>query len=347
MSFTVLDHYKGFVSNSFIKKDITQIDLLKKISFAWEQFNKNNLFFSKKKKIGIYVYGFVGTGKTFLLSLFCQYSKSGKKIHFNHFMNSIHEAINSKENINKNKKLETFIKEFCKDIKILFIDELHIFNIVDALLIRKIFLLLEEHNIFVMTSSNFKPDDLYKNGLQRSDFMPFIKHIKENYDVIGVDSETDYRRLALNQSKTYFTPINRDSEEEFNLLFNRLVDISNITTKKIEVKSRKINFTKCSANVAYCTFEFICNTNLAHEDYASIAKEFKLIFIEKVPKMTNDYSDQCRRFISLIDMLYDNKCSVVILAENPISSLCQITNLSKEFQRTASRLYEMTIIQTS
>ena len=198
MSFTVLDHYKGFVSNSFIKKDINQIDLLNKISFAWEQFNKNNLFFSKKKKIGIYVYGFVGTGKTFLLSLFCQYSKSGKKIHFNHFMNSIHEAINSKENLNKNKKLETFIKEFCKDIKILFIDELHIFNIVDALIIRKIFLLLEENNIFVMTSSNFKPDDLYKNGLQRSDFLPFIKHLEESYDVINVTGETDYRRITLN-----------------------------------------------------------------------------------------------------------------------------------------------------
>ena len=116
---------------------------------------------------------------------------------------------------------------------------------------------------------------------------------------------------------------------------------------KIQIKSREIHFAKCSANVAYCTFDFICNTNLAHDDYANIAKEFKLIFIEKVPKMTNDYSDQCRRFISLIDMLYENKCSVVILAENPISSLCQIPNLSKEFERTASRLYEMTIIQSS
>ena len=83
---------------------------------------------------------------------------------------------------------------------------------------------------------------------------------------------------------------------------------------------------------------------MAHDDYANISNEFKLFFIEKVPKMTNDYSDQCRRFISLIDMLYENKCSVVILAENPISSLCQITNLSKEFERTASRLYELTLI---
>ena len=344
MSFSILDHYNGFVSNNFIKKDIKQTNLLNKISSVWDQFNKNNLFFSKKKKVGVYVYGSVGTGKTFLLSLFSQYSKVGKKVHFNHLMNKIHDTINS--NDNKNKKLELFIKEFCKDVKILFIDELHIFNIVDALLIKKIFLILEENNIFVMTSSNFQPNDLYKNGLQRADFLPFIKHLKENYDVINVSSETDYRRITLNQSKTYFTPINRDTEEEFNSLFDKLVDANNLTSKKIEIKSREIHFTKCSANVAYCTFDFICNTNLAHEDYANIAKEFNLIFITKVPKMTNDLADQCRRFISLIDMLYENKCSVVILAENPISSLCQIKNLSKEFERTASRLYEMTIIQT-
>ena len=343
MSFSVLDHYNGFVSNNFIKKDNSQTNLLNKISLTWNQYNQKNLFFSKKKKIGIYVYGSVGTGKTFLLSLFSQYSKVGKKIHFNHLMNKIHDNINSNEN--KTKKIELFIKEFCKDIKILFIDELHIFNIVDALLIKKVFNILEEQNIFIMTSSNFQPNDLYKNGLQRADFLPFIKHIKESYDVINVDSETDYRRITLNQSKTYFTPINKDTEEEFNSLFNRLVDINNLTTKKIEIKSREIFFSKCSANVAYCTFDFICNANLAHDDYVNIAKEFKLIFIEKVPKMTNDYSDQCRRFISLIDMLYENKCSVVILAENPISSLCQIANLSKEFERTASRLYEMTIIQ--
>ena len=345
MNFTILDHYKGFVSNHFIKKDINQTNLLNKISFVWNEYNKSNLFYSKKKKIGIYVYGSVGTGKTFLLTLFSEHTKLGKKIHFNHLMNNIHDVINS--DINKNKKLELFIKDFCKDIKILFIDELHIFNIVDALLVKKIFHLLEENNIFVMTSSNFKPDELYKDGLQRADFIPFIRHLMENYQVIGIDTETDYRRITLNQSKTYFTPINKDTEEEFNLLFERLVDVNNLTTKKIKTKSREIKFTKCLANVAYCTFDFICNTNLAHEDYKNIAKEFNLIFIEKVPKMTSDFSDQCRRFISLIDMLYDNNCSVVILAENPISSLCQIANLSTEFERTASRLYEMTIIQQS
>ena len=343
MSFTVIDHYEGFEKNNFIKRDESQINLLNSVSLSWDQYNKNNLFYSKRKKLGVYIYGSVGSGKTFILNLFSQFSKVGKKIHFNNLMNDVHSEINLTSE--KEKSLETFIKKLSQNIKILFIDELHIFNIVDALLIKKIFELLENNNIFVMTSSNFEPESLYKNGLQRADFVPFIEHIKNNYDVIKIDSEKDYRRLTLNQSKTYFTPINRDTREEFKLLFERLVDINSLTTKTVSVNSREIKFTNCTANVAYCTFEFICDTNLAHEDYARIAKEFKLIFIENVPKMTSDYSDQCRRFISLIDMLYNNNCSVVLLAENPISSLCQINNLSKEFERTASRLYEMTIVQ--
>ena len=292
----------------------------------------------------MYVYGNVGTGKTFLLNLFSQFSKVGKKIHFNHFMNEVHTAINL--NDYSEKKLESFVKKFSKNIQILFIDELHIFNIVDALIVKKVFKLFEKNNIFIMISSNFHPKELYKDGLQRGDFLPFINHLNKNYNIILLDSEKDYRRLMLNQSKTYFTPINEETVDEFNKLFERLVDISSLMTKTIKTKSRKNDFTKCSANVAFCSFDFICNTNLGNEDYKNIAEEFSLIFIEKVPLMNIDLADQCRRFISLIDMLYDNKRSVVILAESPISSLCQINTLKKEFERTSSRLYEMTIIQT-
>ena len=345
MSFTVLDHYDGFVKNNFIKKDLNQIAILNQLTSALEDFNNKPIFFSKSKKLGVYIYGNVGTGKTFLLNLFSQFSKVGKKIHFNHLMNDIHEVINL--NNDREKKLEYFVEELSKDIYILFIDELHIFNIVDALIIKKVFHFLEEKNIFIMTSSNFHPDELYKNGLQRGDFLPFINHLNENYNTISLDGEQDYRRLTLNQSKTYFTPIVKDTADEFDKLFERLVDISSLTTRIIQTKSRKIEFTKCSANVALCNFDFICNTNLGHEDYKNIAKEFSLIFIEKVPKMNNDLADQCRRFISLIDMLYENKCSVVILAESPISSLCQVSVLTREFERTASRLYEMTIIKPS
>ena len=343
MSFTVLDYYSGFFKNNFIKKDINQIAILKQIQSTCDDFNKKSIFFSKSKKLGVYVHGSVGTGKTFLLNLFSQFSKQGKKIHFNHLMNDIHNAINTKGD--KEKKLESFVKELSKNIKILFIDELHIFNIVDALIIKIFFHLLEENNIFIMISSNFHPDELYQDGLQRADFLPFINHVIKKFNVISSKSDQDYRRLTLNQSKTYFTPITHNTTEEFNKLFERLVDIKSLTTKIIQTKSRKINFTKCSANVALCNFDFICNSNFGHEDYTNIANEFNLIFIEHVPIMNDDLSNQCRRFISLIDMLYDKKSSVVILAESPISLLCEINSLKKEFERTASRLYEMTIIQ--
>ena len=343
MIFNILDHYDGFVKNNFIKKDTNQLLILNQLISTWDEFNQNSIFFSKRKQLGAYVYGNVGTGKTFLLNLFSQFSKVGKKIHFNHFMNEVHTAINL--NNYSEKKLESFVIKFSKNIQILFIDELHIFNIVDALIVKKVFQLFEKNNIFIMISSNFHPKELYKDGLQRGDFLPFINHLNKNYNIISLDSDKDYRRLMLNQSKTYFTPINQETEDEFNKLFERLIDNSSLMIKTIKTKSRKIDFTKCSANVAFCSFDFICNTNLGNEDYKNIAEEFSLIFIEKVPLMNKDLADQCRRFISLIDMLYDNRRSVVILAESPISSLCQINPMKKEFERTSSRLYEMTIIQ--
>ena len=150
----------------------------------------------------------------------------------------------------------------------------------------------------------------------------------------------------LNQSKTYFTPINEKTSKEFKKLFERFVDKSQIHIRKIKTKSRDIRFEKCTANIAFCSFSELCATNLGHGDYHNIAKAFNLLFINNIPLFEDSISDQCRRFISLIDMLYEQECSVVILADKPINKLCQINILDKEFKRTASRLYEMTIIDT-
>ncbi len=342
MNFTILDHYQSFVENNFIKKDLDQIDALKIINNTWMDNNKNSLFCYKKNKFGIYIYGSVGTGKTFLLNLFYQYSKVGKKIHFNKLMNKIHESINYN---NQNNKIESFLKEFTKNIKILFIDELHIFNIADALIVKKIFDFFGKNKIFVLVSSNFQPNELYNQGLQREDFLPFINFINKNFKLIKLNNSVDYRRFNLNQTKTYFTPINDETKYEFKKLFNRFVDNSLLSSKTIKVKSRTITIENCIANVALCSFNSLCGKNLAHEDYKEIASNFTLFFIEDVPQFNKELSDKCRRFISLIDMLYEQNCSTVILAEAPINSMCQINQLSKEFERTASRLYQMTIIK--
>ncbi len=343
MSFTVIDQYNSFVENNFIKSNRSQLDVLKKIDNIWNKNKKNNLFSNSSKKNGIYLYGKVGTGKTFLLNLFYQNSKVGTKIHFNNLMIEIHRVI--KDSSSKDEAIEDYIKNLGKKFKILFVDEMHIFNIVDALIIKKIFFFLSKYKIFLIISSNFHPDDLYKDGLQRNDFLPFIDIIKKNYEIINININTDYRRETLNQSKTYFTPINQETNDEFNKLFNRFVDNSHITTISVKSNSREIIFNKCSSNILMTDFDKICEDNLSHLDYDNIAKKFRLIFLNNVPEFNQEKKDSCRRFISLIDMLYQNNCSIVILASKPINSLNSITNLAEEFKRTASRLYEMTIVK--
>ena len=131
---------------------------------------------------------------------------------------------------------------------------------------------------------------------------------------------------------------------EFKKLFERFVDKNEIHIKKIKSNSRVLRFEKCTSNIVFCEFRELCAKNLAHNDYSNIAKIFSVFFIKNVPIFLDSELDKCRRFISLIDMLYEQKCSVIILAEEPINKLCRIKSLKKEFVRTASRLYEMTII---
>ena len=343
MSSNTIKIFNEFISSNLIKYDEKQENLLKEINLIWVNNKKFNFFNNLKKYNGIYVYGSVGIGKTFLLNLFTQSIVGGKKIHFNHFMINLHAFINSSQ---KKNSLELYIKDLAKKHNLLFIDELHIFNIVDALLIKKIFNLFKKYKVFILVSSNYKPVDLYKNGLQRNDFLPFINYLDENFKIINLQQIRDYRLEMLNQSKTYFTPINEKTLKEFNRLFGRFADKSQIHMRKIQTKSRDIRFEKCTANIVCCSFKELCATNLAHEDYQNIANAFKLLFIFNIPFFKDAISDQCRRFINLIDMLYDQKCSVVLLAESPINNLCQIKNLDKDFERTASRLYEMTIIDS-
>ena len=343
MSFNVIDQYNSFVENNFINSNLEQVNILKKINSIWNTNKKTNLFSSNIKKDGIYLHGKVGTGKTFLLNLFYQNSKVGKKIHFNNLMIKIHEVVKSSSN--KDDAIENFIRDLGKKFKLLYIDEMHIFNIVDALIIKKIFFFLKKYKIFLIISSNSHPNELYKDGLQRTDFLPFIELIKKNFSIIDMNISTDYRRETLNQSKTYFTPINDETTEEFNKLFNRFVDDSHLTKIKVKSNSREIVFDKCSSNILMTDFNKICENNLSHQDYINIAKKFKLIFLNNVPELNNQKKDSCRRFISLIDMLYENNCSIVILASKPISNLNTNKSLDEEFARTASRLYQMTIVQ--
>ena len=239
----IIKIYNNFVSNNFIDYDLKQVEILEEIELVFNK-NKKISFFSKSKKMnGIYIYGSVGIGKTFIINLFIKNISKSKKIHFNHFMIDLHAYINN--SLDKGDALEFYIKKLAKNINVLFIDELHIFNIVDALLIKKIFIFFQKYKIFVLISSNFMPNELYKDGLQRNDFIPFINFLENNYKILFLQNFKDYRRLLLNQSKTYFTPIKKETSYEFDRLFQRFVDKSEIHIRKIKIKSRVIRFQKC------------------------------------------------------------------------------------------------------
>ena len=215
--------YNDFVNNNFIKYDKKQIEVLKKIEFIYTTNKKIRIFSKTKKFNGIYLHGSVGTGKTFILNLFIQNIKKAKKIHFNHFMINLHAYINNNKN---NSALENYIKDYAKNYSIIFIDELHIFNIVDALLIKKIFIFFEKYKIFIIISSNFHPDELYKNGLQRNDFLPFIEFIKKDFAIIYLQNliEPIDPRDAKNISREKIIYLCTGSQGEPMGAMNRIVN---------------------------------------------------------------------------------------------------------------------------
>ena len=233
MNFTILDQYNSFVENHFINKDSQQIDVLQKIYNAWSK-NKHNNYFFKQKKYSRCLCLWTGRNRKnfFAQSFLSKIQKVGKKIHFNHLMNDIHNTINI--NQGRDEKLEDYVKQLSKKIKVFFIDELHIFNIVDALIVKKLFVLFDKYKIFVLVSSNFHPQNLYADGLQRSDFIPFIDLILSHFELIQLDNSKDYRRLTLNQSKDLFSHLlMNETKEEFNKLFEKFVDRSLLDSQKI------------------------------------------------------------------------------------------------------------------
>ena len=314
--------------------------------FYLNNFNYNFFanFFKKKKNIpGFYLQGDVGVGKTMILNFFYEnFDQTKHRLHFNEFMINFHDFIfqnnsNKKENI-----IDKFVLRLKKKYKLIYFDEFQVTNIVDAMILGRLFKKIFDENIRVIFSSNIKINDLYKNGLQREQFIPFIKIMKKECFEQTLTIKEDYRKSQNKNNDKYLYPLNEITSFKINKLFRKLTKDKIKQEKILLIKGRKFNISKYYDGVARFDFNDLCNKNIGAEDYIKIADVCKYILIENLPNFYNNNSNQQQRFITLIDIIYEKKLKLTISSASHLDKLTSADSLSEPFKRTLSRLHELT-----
>ena len=324
-----------------------QIDIVNDLNdFYKNNYNQsflNKIFKNKNKKLGYYLVGDVGVGKTMILNFFFNKLKEKKsRLHFNEFMIKFHDFIfkdKNKENI-----IENFVKNLKKTNQIIYFDEFQVTNIVDAMILGKLFKKIFEENIRVIFSSNININNLYKDGLQRDQFLPFIKILKNYCHEKELLIKEDYRSSKNGNLKRFLFPIDKTTNFRFNKFFRKITKNKDKISKFLEVKGRQLLIENFYDRVAKFNFEDLCNKNLGAEDYIVIANNCDFIFIENLPNFNESNSNQQQRFITLIDIIYEKKIPLMITSQVDLNLIETSKNLVDPFKRTVSRLYDLTSI---
>jgi len=325
------------------------IDLL--IKFKNNCFSENFFsgFFRKKtKKIGFYLFGDVGVGKTMLLNFFYNNLDIPKqRLHFNEFMINFHDYIHDRNQIDKSSSIKSFVNKIKRECDLIYFDEFQVTNIVDAMILGKLFKTMFNEKIKIIITSNTKINNLYKDGLQREQFLPFLDIVENFCTEKELIIEEDYRKSKSNMLDRFFYPLNEDSNFKINQLFRKLTKDKQINIKKLEIKGRVFEIKKYFEKIARFTFNELCAQNIGGEDYIKIAEVCNFIVIENIPEFNDNNKDKQQRFITLIDILYEKKIPLMISSSTELHNLSSSTSLEIPFKRTLSRLYELTSIKIS
>ncbi len=301
-------------------------------------------FFSKKNsKKSFYLYGDVGVGKTMILNFFFDHIKEKKlRLHFNEFMLNFHNFVHEKKDNKEENVINLFVKNLKLKASLIYFDEFQVTNIVDAMILGKLFENIFKENIKLILTSNTKLSELYKDGLQRDQFKPFIKIMEEKSIEHVLKIEDDYRKINENQKQRYFFPLNQETNFKINKFFRTITKDKKMTPKILNVKGRNIKIDCFYEGISRFNFQELCDQNLGAEDYLEIAKNSNFIVIENIPQFNDINSNQQLRFITLLDIIYDKKIPISVTANQSLDEFTTSRSLEKEFKRTTSRLYELT-----
>jgi len=318
-------------------KQVEIIDLLEKFISS-----KKNLldFFKKNRKLCFYLHGGVGVGKTMLLNFF--YSKiENKKVrmHFNEFMINFHNYRHKEKDDNS---ITNFVKILKQKYDLIYLDEFQVTNIVDAMILGKLFEVIFKENIKIIITTNIELNDLYKDGLQREQFLPFIEIIKKNSIQKELVLDDDYRKQNLENARRIYYPLDEKTTFKINQNFRILTRDKKRKPQNIETKGRKFLIDNFYEGVAKFNFNDLCDKKLGSEDYINIANVSKHVFIFNIPVFNDLNSNQQLRFITLIDIFYEKKIELTISCEKNLEKLGSSQLHKETFKRTLSRLYEMT-----
>ena len=294
---------------------------------------------------GLYFWGGVGRGKTWLMNLFYEELDINDKyrVHFHHFMLDIHKQLGELSKSKKKQKnpLKLIAKDLANKYRLLCIDEFIVTNITDAMILSELLHALFKHQVCLVATSNRVPDDLYLNGLQRERFLPAIELIKIHTDVFNLDGGIDHRISLLEKSDVYYTPVSNETHAQIQLRMQELSITKVLENKTLTILNREINTISCSDEIVWFDFDVICTSPRAAQDYIELAQQFNTVIVSNVPVMDEYSDDKARRFIYLIDELYDRNVKLITSAEAEPEKLYQGDMLEFAFHRTSSRLIEM------
>ncbi len=339
--------YQAKVSADSIYADPVQLDVLNRMDAMAQalraQTTRRFLGLTLSTPVavkGLYLWGPVGRGKTLMTELFLQtlHDVPFQRWHFHRFMNHVHQQLAKLPETADT--LAVLAKAISKDCRLLVLDEFFVSDIGDAMILYRLMDKLNQYGVCLITTSNVAPDDLYLNGLQRASFLPCIALIKRECTVLELLSAQDYRLRTLSHAATYLTPANQATEH---VLAAQYLKLSGEAAKAdaIEINDRLIPALALSSGVAWFAFSALCEGPRSAADYIEIARDFHTVLLSNVPHFGAHNEDAARRFVYLIDELYDRHVNVLLSAERDAPCLYQGSRLQREFERTSSRLIEM------
>ncbi len=346
---TVLQQYQAELAARGYESDPAQlraVEALQRCADEWADYKeqRSNAF---KKLInrpdvprGVYMYGGVGRGKSFLMDCFFNAVpiKRKTRLHFHEFMREVHRELAELKGLAD--PLDELGRRMAKRYKLLCFDEFHVADITDAMILHRLMTALFDNGVGFVTTSNFPPDGLYPGGMHRDRILPAIALLNERLQVINVDNGTDYRRRTMQQVKLYHTPLGPEADAEMNEAFNKLAEARD-EDPVLHIEQREILARRKAGGVVWFDFKVLCGGPRSQNDYLEIASQFHTVLLSDVPHMPVRMASEARRFTWLVDVLYDRRVKLIMSAEVLPEALYTEGPLAHEFPRTASRLSEM------